>query len=506
MTARDTSRRYCHGSEHYRGDDEYIWYVPKGENPEKDSRCSYCYKTGVVNDLNCSLYIRDACIVGISCDSEKDKERTTVSFHGMEVSIQALDVPYEDRGIASRPLYLLPESKEKVKVGLGVYQVSTQTKYQVVIRQTPGISSSNCFTLKAKVGNTDVVINNNENIYYYGSAYINGMKTGTQESFLFTSPTESQKASGDVPEHLNESNKIWLTITRYKKQEKPPMWINASQETIRKSLFGGPSNTYGTGEAVKKGGGASLFDDKEKRLESSIKKGCDGGRTVFAHGSSNTFGFFGGGDNTNKGKESNSSSTPFCLDSDFGEIEESEDKVSKPFFGGEGSHAEKTTQSLGYSNNMLSSMMSVNKPTGGSTISGGSIVNRVQTTKSNDKYDFLEEVNISLQLVCIQSDVEKTIDNANYSLKEVISKKNLYAEKHIRLQSLKDNYLAFFNSLKSEADELTTLIKTKEKEIIQLKNAGEDVSHFEFILQNMDVENTQSNTREIQEKAMLNVV
>jgi len=175
--------QYCAGEEFTAGT-YYNWFVPNGKNSKEDTRCSYCIKNKIFT-LPCSPL--DNAPTSIFCDSSTDKTLTSICYHDLEIRVVAL-LSKED----TRPLYIVPTERDKTKNGLGIYIVPTNTHYKIIVKKSPNLSVDHSFTMKVKVGDKDVNINDGARIFYYRSTEITGMSTDSEDSFLFTAPTTQQ--------------------------------------------------------------------------------------------------------------------------------------------------------------------------------------------------------------------------------------------------------------------------------------------------------------------------
>jgi hypothetical protein len=223
----DCSRRQCWG--HVQKDailtDE--WHTPRTSYNGFDTRCHYCYSNKIVAHLDLVPYTCNPNTT-ISCDSGLDKNLTKVNYKNFLVSLEI--------GNTGIPLYLHPDERDKTENGVGIFLASTMSTFKIKIEPNDqtffGIEKTRYFTVKCKVGNTNITIpgSNNLNPQYHNSTLVldkynlqnsnsnSNTNTNTNE-FVFYSPSESELQN---PQLLNTSiptaNKVYIEITPYVKK------------------------------------------------------------------------------------------------------------------------------------------------------------------------------------------------------------------------------------------------------------------------------------------------
>jgi len=221
-TKEDNVRRYCAGGIHrpsstcgYRR-----WGIPSGMDSTEDTRCSYCMDKHIVDHLNITCKTATH-FQSICCDSFRDMNIRAIQFRGFTVTVSA----YLPEINEERPVFLVPGERAKAtELGLGIFAMPTKTNYRIHVRKNEAIYGNDVmFTLKARIGDKPVVINRGENIYYTTTADITGMTSGADDSFLFTAETAAAKASGNIPQGYNESNKFYLTLNVYHRERPKPV-------------------------------------------------------------------------------------------------------------------------------------------------------------------------------------------------------------------------------------------------------------------------------------------
>ena len=231
-------KRWCHGATRDNGGSGYKWHVPNGKRVTEDSRCGWCVTNNIIN--GCNKYRGD--VHRINCDSASDTNLFAVKFGGFRVWLTKL-------GDSDIPFYLEPDNRDKTSSGLGIVVVPTCVEYMINIQLDNKKDENDYFTVEAKVGDKTVVINNGKSIYYGSKCKIKGMKTGSDQSFLFYSP-----ASGEAsPEGMNQNNKIKLTLKRFRRKRIVQSYSRGFHEEsagvkgcVAKGLSGGTTLSGGT--------------------------------------------------------------------------------------------------------------------------------------------------------------------------------------------------------------------------------------------------------------------
>ena len=379
------NNHYCCGSNEH--DKNIIWYVHR--NTHEINVCEYCFKNGVVVPQQFKRMnpqpVPSSSEVCASALPINDK-LYSMTYDNYYIRIQPTNID------SSIPFYIAPEHHGKVGSGLGIFMVSTQSKYKITIENLNAKGNPNgieYFTCKCIIGGEVVQVNgkNSGEIYYSSKCEFKGMKTDSEKSFLFYSPSKYEKLGEKNKKKLNVNNIIKLELVRYKhitKKEKHNTFHSYFEDT---SIL---KNT-------------SLLKDYDPFNRLRVKRNNHSNGNHLKK-SSNKFSFGGDGNPSstgfNFGGNSNSSSPGFSFggnrDDSDGELDYASDD------GDDNLEIQRKSLSFGGGNNNYS---------GGMTKSGGIYVEKVKTETTNDKFDVVNKSNVSLQIICPQDDYSKFMRN-----------------------------------------------------------------------------------------------
>lgn len=166
----------------------------------------------------------------LGCTRATDVGATTLIHKDLKVSL----VAYPDGSRSSdeiAPLYLDSESKGKADIGVGIYNVPTQTNYGLRIsmhepEMAPQRKWDVFFIKEMKVGDERVKINNDLPTYFFPSYVLKVDGFDGHRGFEFLSPSNIEMQLGALSEAVKQGyakrNIITITIQKYKHIPPPP--------------------------------------------------------------------------------------------------------------------------------------------------------------------------------------------------------------------------------------------------------------------------------------------
>ena len=401
------NNHYCCGSNEH--DKNIIWYVHR--NTHEINVCEYCFKNGVVVPKQFKRMnpqpVPSSSEVCASALPINDK-LYSMTYDNYYIRIQPTNID------SSIPFYIAPEHHGKVDSGLGIFMVSTQSKYKITIENLNAKGNPNgieYFTCKCIIGGEVVQVNgkNSGEIYYSSKCEFKGMKTDSEKSFLFYSPSKYEKLGEKNKKKLNVNNIIKLELLRYKhitKKEKHTTLHSYFEDTSilkNTSIFKdydpfnrlrAKRNNHSNGNHLKKSLNKFNFNDDGDSLSTGFGGNAKSSSTGFnfgGNGNSSTGFNFGGNGN---------SSTGFSFGGNRDDSDRELSYVSDD--GDDDLEIQKKSLSFGGGNNNYS---------GGMTKSGGIYVEKVKTETTNDKFDVIDKSDMSLQIICPQDDYSKFMRN-----------------------------------------------------------------------------------------------
>lgn len=287
--------------------------------------------------------------------------------------------------IASKTGTLFQKLENQVANINGVMHVDvpTCTEYVIFVDKTDTDPESYVTFESGKVGKKEITINGGRLIYYPSTIDIRGFKTGTNESFMFISPSNQEKAEGRKVEGENETNIITLTLKK---------WVRRPNRT-------------------------SFFRTR------GYSRGCEeGGEDLFLSASYDNFSLQCKG-----GPES----------------------ASFSLRGGDRSNF-----------------------SGGATVSGGSYVDDVRTSYTDDSFTSVgSPVEFMIQLVCSQTEEEKYQVNSIYNMKQDLAARDALLSKMSASR-------ASVKSFESQIETLEKRIETEKNLIDQMSN---ELKKYEYL-------------------------
>ena len=196
----------CPGS--LRVSDARTWYVPPGKKTSDCTICEECFDKYLKVDPESDLFGVYTDLASCNCDYSTFYENTGLETNGIMITISDAKTgkkyPKLDNNMANLN-------------GVVHFVLPTCTEYVINVKNTGG----DYLTFESGfVGeNKKIIINDGKKLYYPGNLNIKGFKTGTNESFMFISPSTREKSEGyDAIEGENVSNIIKLKFRRWKRE------------------------------------------------------------------------------------------------------------------------------------------------------------------------------------------------------------------------------------------------------------------------------------------------
>jgi hypothetical protein len=217
-------------SDHFRR-----WYVPPGKTTRDCTYCEECFNAHIRGTPAEDGFTIHRNVANCTCDYKRQQD----------VSVEITN----SKGFDSKAFPLVKGHDEAN--ANGVLHVALPTCAQYTIHVCNNTRGDYLSVVKGTVGDTPIVINEGERIFYPKDIYIDGFTTGSNESFLFVSPSTEEK--GTLPGE-NKTNIIRLTIQRWKRKPKPAFAFCGTGE-YELGEFGASSAGFGvTGGATVRGG------------------------------------------------------------------------------------------------------------------------------------------------------------------------------------------------------------------------------------------------------------
>lgn len=207
-----TKEQYpCPGSK--RVSDARTWYTPPGKLTSQCTICEECfnkYIKGTKDEFNFGEYSH---LNSCNCDYETYYETydDTVGCKQNGIKVTILN--------AKTGQYCNKVENEIANLN-GVMHVvlPTCTEYMIRINNLNN-DGCNYFTFESGyVGDKKIVINDGAKIYYPSKLEIKGIKTGTNDSFMFMSQSNQEKYEGRQLEGENVNNIIKIKVKQWRKQ------------------------------------------------------------------------------------------------------------------------------------------------------------------------------------------------------------------------------------------------------------------------------------------------
>lgn len=367
----------------FRVTDERSWYTPAGKTTGECTYCEECFDKFVKNTPEASSFTKHNNLTSCNCDYPRDYTKYGIEKDGLRVTI------------ASKKGSLFQKIDNQIANLNGVMHVDvpTCTEYMIFVDKTDSDENSYFTFESGKVGSKEITINNGRLIYYPSNVEIKGFKTGTNESFMFISPSNQEKSEGRKTEGENETNIITLKLKK---------WI---RRPSRSSFFGARTRGYSRG-----------YDESY------------GGEDLFLSASYDNFTL------QCKGGPKSASLT-LCSNSRGGD---------------RGSNL-----------------------TGGATVSGGSFVDNVRTSYTDDNFESVgTTIEFMVQLVCSQTDEEKYQVNSIYHMKQDLAAREELLNKISRSKVNMESFEAQIKSLEKKIEHEKTLVDQLSVELKKYEYLG----------------------------------
>lgn len=243
------------------------WFQFKTVEPSILSFCEYCgknyFEKGEVSEIDFSKYPH---LKGkLECDTRYTKrcksygiQRRCIETDGVQVNVNIVN----HKNDSWRPTMRIPTSKGNTAFenGVGIFPLSSMSYWEFVIQGIPGgVLNNPDYFLKMKsarfgdgrtVSYTDE--SGNSNIYFNAQKsqmIVNSYRTGTEgERFLFVAPSKLEREHHLEAPHNNESNKVFITVGVYKKEQPPqPKTVWRGGGATRGCNYTGGSNFAASG-------------------------------------------------------------------------------------------------------------------------------------------------------------------------------------------------------------------------------------------------------------------
>jgi len=403
--------------------DNRSWYVPAGKTVSECTYCEACYELCVKGTLADSGFTKKTGLLNCNCDYPKDYSRLALQHAGVRVSVVDSTTQAE---------YPLLEGENETIANLnGVAHVVVPTcaSYAVSVENVETSADSYFTLVSGTVGDKDIVINNGETIYYNRVLQVKGFKTNSDESFLFMSQSAQEKSEGIKPLATeNVSNIIKLRVQKFKKV------VPVNLPTVV-----WPRRTYRTEQD-------SDYSDYMDIIRCTPRNVYPG-RTSYSYDQScrQTFkqttevqGYMGQVGSIERCGGDRSESTRRSCDSRSDEAGRLSEAGRSPFLSAGhhigintvGTHLKNTNVQLrtepdasgtiisGASSDVRQISLTEstgNNVSGGATLAGGTFVENIQTTITNDLFEKVgEPIDFVVQLVCTQDDATKYMANRKH--------------------------------------------------------------------------------------------
>ncbi|QKF93590.1 hypothetical protein QKU48_gp0132 [Fadolivirus algeromassiliense] len=202
--------------------DNRKWYIPLGKTSSECTYCQECYETFVKGTPKDEGFVCQSGLYQCNCDYPKDYTNKCLEKDNFRVILTDTKT--------GKVFELIPNTLANLN-GVAQFVLPTCSNYSITIDNLDGATYSWFSFVSGRVGDKDIVINNGQTIYHKNSLEIRGFKTGTNDSFLFYSPSNKEKWEGKTLEGENVTNVINLKLRRYTRISNPEVYLSKGFST-----------------------------------------------------------------------------------------------------------------------------------------------------------------------------------------------------------------------------------------------------------------------------------
>lgn len=186
--------------------DARIWYTPVGKSTYECTICEECFNKYLKDKPGASDFGVYSQLDSCNCDYNTFYDRCGLEIGGIKVTIT---------NAKTGEKYTKLDNEMANLNGVVHFLLPTCTEYIINIDNLTG----NYFTFESGfIGEKKIIVNGGKNIYYPTNLNIQGFETGTNDSFMFISPSFREKNEGYNIEGENTTNIIKLKFCRWKRE------------------------------------------------------------------------------------------------------------------------------------------------------------------------------------------------------------------------------------------------------------------------------------------------
>lgn len=194
----------CPGSN--RVSDARNWYVPPGKTTSECTICEECFDKYLKDKPESKDFGEYSHLKSCNCDYDIFFDKSGLELDGVKITIA---------NAKTGEKYAKLDDNMANLNGVVHFVLPTCTEYVINLNNLKG----NYLTFESGfVGDKKIVINGGKKIYYPSDIKIKGFETGTNESFMFISPSNREKCEGYNIEGENITNIIKLKLKRWKRE------------------------------------------------------------------------------------------------------------------------------------------------------------------------------------------------------------------------------------------------------------------------------------------------
>lgn len=194
----------CPGSN--RVTDARNWFVPPGKNTSECTICEECFDKYLKDKPEAKDFGEYSHLESCNCDYDIFFDKSGLEIDGVKITIT--------NAKTGEKFAKLDDSMANLNAVVH-FVLPTCTEYVINVNNLNG----NYLTFESGlVGEKKIVINGGKKIYYPSDIKIRGFETGSNESFMFISPSNREKCEGYNIEGENITNIIKLKLKRWKRE------------------------------------------------------------------------------------------------------------------------------------------------------------------------------------------------------------------------------------------------------------------------------------------------